>query len=334
VDAARRTDLPRAAALALMLLGASALPAHAGQVRVSVGSGGQQLFAPYAVNVNIGDQVAWVWIGGNHTVTSWTLPADSINVNYDGAVFDSDAGGTHFGQSGARFSWKSDRLGHVPYVCVPHMTDMSGRIIVSDPNVVAKVPVADFRITEVQYNIGGGADLIEITNLGAAAGDLGRFRIATGAGTGAEIPITSFPVPSDGRVTIHNNAGSNDATNIYNVAFGNLGDASGSVALYMPYTLAPGNALTNTNMIVDFVQWGAGGQGVEATAVNAGMWGAGTFIPTVAAGHSIEYCANPNLTHGVDRWAEIATPNFGGNGDCTTPVSNETWGRLKTIYRR
>lgn len=317
-----------------MLLGALAVPAHAGQVKVNVGSGGSA-FVPYVVNVNIGDQVAWVWVGGSHTVTNWILPGDSTGANYDGSVFDSDAGGTHFGQISARYSWKSDRLGVVPYVCVNHIPDMSGRIIVSDPNVVAKVPVADFRITEVQYNIAGGADLIEITNLGAAAGDLGRFRIAPlGTGIGVEIALNSFPVPSNGRVTIHNNAGANNATNIYSVGFGNLGDASGAVALYMPHSIAPGNAVSNTNMIVDFVQWGSGGQGVEVTAVNAGIWGAGTFIPTVAAGHSIEYCANATLDHGVNRWAEIATPNFGGNGDCTTPVESETWGRLKTIYRR
>ena len=335
MDAGRRIDSARAKALATALIAALAAgPAHGGQVRVAVGSGGNN-FVPYAVNANIGDHIYWIWVAGSHTVTNWTLPADSNGFSFNGTIFDSDAGGPHFGQgTNTRFTWKTERLGHVPYVCVPHIPDMSGRVIISDPNVSPKIPVADFRITEVMYNAAGGADLIEITNYGAAAGDLGRFRIAaSNVGTGAEIGVNSFPVPAGGRVIVHRTAGVNNATNLYNVPFGDLGDAAGSVALYVPHTLAPGNALTNVNMIVDFVQWGAGGQGVEATAVTAGLWGSGTFIPTMAAGHSIEYCANTELTHGVDRWAEIAVPTFGGNGDCSTPALSSSWGRLKIMYR-
>jgi len=112
-----------------------------------------------------------------------------------------------------------------------------------------------------------------------------------------------------------------------------LPDASGSLSLYVPHSLSPGNALTNSAMILDYVEWGAGAQANEATAVTAGFWGAATFIPTMAAGHSIEYCANGTLDHGVSRWAEVATPNFGTDGQCLTPVHGETWGRLKTNYR-
>ena len=111
--------------LSLLTFGAPLVPAvQAGQVRVNVGSGGS-FFTPYAVNINEGDHVVWVWLSGSHTVTSWTLPADSVNFSADGAIFDS--GGSPFGLSNQRFAWKSDRTGHVPYVCVPHIVDvMSG----------------------------------------------------------------------------------------------------------------------------------------------------------------------------------------------------------------
>lgn len=331
MGAARRTE--RAAALAALLIGLLASPARAGQVRVNVGAGGQN-FVPYAANVNLGDAVVWVWLTTNHTVTSWTLPGDSLAFFPDGAVFDSDP--TRFGQpSSTRFSWKSDTLGHIPYVCVPHVDAMWGRVIVHDPQVEPAVAVANFRITEVQYNAALGLDLIEITNYGLADGDLGRFRLAaTSVGTGVEIALNSFPVQAGGRMVIHTNTtGTNDATNYYTAGLGNLGNTAGSLALYLPHTIAPGNALTNDTMLVDFVQWGAGGQPNQATAVAAGMWGAGDFIPTMAAGHSIVYCANQALTHGVDRWAEVPVPNLGGTDDCTTRTGTGTWGRLKVIYR-
>jgi hypothetical protein len=102
----------------LTLLAVIAPPsARAGQVRVSVGAGGN-FFVPYQANLNLGDHVTWVWITNGHTVTDWNPPADSTNITFGGSIFDSDFGGTHFGQpSTTRFSWKSDRLGHVP--CVP-----------------------------------------------------------------------------------------------------------------------------------------------------------------------------------------------------------------------
>ncbi|MGH7729865.1 MAG: plastocyanin/azurin family copper-binding protein [Candidatus Eiseniibacteriota bacterium] len=316
------------------VLGALNVPAaHAGQVRVNVGS---NFFAPYAANVNEGDHVVWVWISGGHTVTNWTLPADSVNGGIDGSIFDSEPGGLHFGLSNQRFSWKSDRTGHVPYVCVPHMSlDMTGRVIVAPLATPPTVPVADFRITEVLFNEPSGKDLVEIANLGAAAGNLGRFRLARlGTGTGVEIALNDFPVPAGGRVTIHaNETGANDPANIYLSELGNLGDVQGSVALYVPSSLSFQNALTNADMMLDFVQWGAGGQVNEGTANTAGFWTPGTSIDNVAVGHSIEYCQNATLDHGVDRWAEISPPNFGSNGNCTTPTVFQSWGRLKIIYR-
>lgn len=331
----------RLASLATSLLIAllAQATAHAGQVRVSVGLGGQ-FMVPYAVNINLGDHVTWVWANTGHTVTSWVFPDDSLNFSFDGSIFDSDAGGLHSGQaSSTRFSWKSSFLGVATYVCAPHTNNMSGRIFIHDPNTDA-VPVADFRISEVQYNVAGGADLIEITNYGAADGNLGGFRIAGSGAPTAELTgpgANNILVPSGGRVVVHlNTAGTNTNTDIFiasYVAGTGLANTSGSLALYAPHSLAPGNALTNAGMILDFVQWGAGAQANETTAMTASFWGSGTFVPTVAAGHSIEYCANAPLDHGVSRWAEVAVPNFGSDGQCLTPTRTETWGRLKTHYR-
>lgn len=319
----------------ILLLAALAMTAHGGQVRVNVGSGGQS-FAPYAVNINQGDHVVWVWLTAGHNVTNWTLPADSVNFTFDGSIFQSDPAQSILGQGNTtRYTWKSDRNGVLGYVCVPHTNNMSGRVIISPLTQPPTIPVADFRLTEVQFNAPGGLDLIEIANLGGAAGDLRSYRIAAG-GAAQTIVTTDFAVAAGGRVVIHTNeTGTNNTPpgHIYLSALGALNDVSGSLSLYAPSTLSFQNGLNNATLMLDFVQWGAGGQANEATAGAAGFWTAGQSINGVAVGHSIEYCANPTLDHGVGRWAEIDPPNFGGNSDCTTPVLTQTWGYLKTIYR-
>lgn len=318
------------AALALLLaIGAAAVPlAHGGQVRVNVSN---NFFAPYAVNINQGDHVVWVWLGSPHTVTSW----DSVNVDPNGTIFDSQP--THIGQNATtRFSWRSDRTGHVPYVCVPHMSDpMTGRVIIAPLTQPPTVNVSDFRLTEVQFNVPGGLDLIEITNLGGAAGDLRSYRIAAGGAAVAISPTADVPVPAQGRIVVHTNeAGTNNnPPGHYYVALGDLTDAAGSLSLYVPSTVTAQSALTNSALMLDFVQWGAGGQANEATAGAAGFWTAGQSVNGVAAGHSIEYCAEESLEHGILSWAEISPPNFGTTNDCATPTLTHTWGRLKTLYR-
>ena len=333
-----RITLSRSAAFGLSLLALGALMAplaHGGQVRVNVGSGGT-VFSPYAVNINQGDHVVWVWLSSPHTVTNWNAPADSVNVSVDGTIFDSQP--THIGQpTTTRFSWKSDRTGHVPYVCVPHISEnMTGRVIISPLTQPPTIPVADFRLTEVQFNVALGRDLVEISNLGAAAGDLQSFRLAmAGTGTGVVISANSFSVPAGGRVVIHTNeSGTNNSPlgHIY-MALGDLNDVAGSLSLYVPSTVTAQNAVTNSALMIDFVQWGAGAQANEATAGSVNFWTAGEFIGGVAAGHSIAYCANQTLDHGIDRWAEISPPSLGVLNDCNTPVLSQTWGYLKAIYR-
>lgn len=331
----------RLAALVLsftLLATLAAGPARAGQVRIDiVGNNFAGVFSPAAANLNKGDHAVWVWKGSSHTVTS----GDSSTVTPDG-IFDTDPTGLGAGTT-TRFAWKSDRTGHVRYFCRPHAPDMAGRLIITDPLVSPRIEVSDFRITEVQYDIAGGQDMIEITNYGLAAGNLGRYRIAISASGSTELagPAASpsdILVSSGGRVVIHLNvAGTNTNNDIFITPFnGTIGlpNTNGSLALYVPNTIAPSNALTRTDMIIDFVQWGAGAQPNEATAVSAGFWGAATFIPTVAATHSIEYCADVTLDHGVNRWAEVATPNFGLDGGCLTPVRDDSWGRIKSLYRQ
>jgi plastocyanin len=296
-----------AAVAAFFLAGTS----QAGQVRVNVVNFS---FVPQEVSVNQGDQVVWFWVNAGHSVTSGS------GCNASG-IFNS---GTQ--SANTRFSWKSTGLGDVNYICIPHCPSMAGVVSVA----TSGANVSDFRITEVRVASAPPhtVDFIEITNMGTASGNLGRYRVVT-AGITTELHINDIVVPAGGRLVIHpGSTGVNTATDIFlpTVTMTN----PGSVALYYPNSVTP--ALTDPNMVVDFVQWGAGTQPNEATAVEALTWTTGAFIPTVADGHSYEFCGT-RTDRGPAFWRGISEPNPGTNGNCSTPVQSSTWGSVKTLYR-
>jgi hypothetical protein len=186
------------------------------------------------------------------------------------------------------------------------------------------------RLTEVQYNEAAGHDKIEISNLGTLSGDLGRYRISVDV-TAVTIPANNVPIAPGATITIHTaESGTNTSTDLFMPALGLLDDAQGSVALYAPNTVAP--TLVDATQAIDYVEWGAAGQPNEATAITAGNWTAGAFVPTVAVGHTIQFCGM--LDQHAGGWGGNSFPSFGGqSSDCTTPVQTVTWGRIKTLYR-
>jgi hypothetical protein len=201
--------------------------------------------------------------------------------------------------------------------------------------VASGAAVADFRITEVQFGAAGGLDRIEITNLGDAVGDLGRYRISlSGVGTEADIvPVSTLSVPIGGRVTIHTNeTGTNTATHLYMSGIGDLGSPSGSVALFAPYRVSTSPGPLTSNFIVDFVQWGAAARPNSDVAETVSLWNAAEFVagePLPA--YSISFCGT-RTQRGAAFW-NVTTANFGTAGICTTDALNTSWGRIKTLYR-
>ena len=304
--------LLRPLAVSASLLALLALPAMAGQVRVNVSN---FAFTPRAANLNTGDHVVWIWTGGNHSVTA----GDSLLMNTTGQ-FDSNGQDVN-----STFSFKTSTLGLIRYYCIPHAPDMAGRLIVQ---ASGNNNASDFRITEVLFS--GGEDRVEIANLGAT-GDLGRYRVKISGQALATLGSTNnLSVPAGARVVLHFGvSGTNTTTDLFFPSL-SLPDAAGSVALYVPNTVAP--SLAAATQIIDFVQWGAGAQENEATANTAGYWTSGSSINNVAPGHSIEFCGTPGQ-YGVASWSEVASPNFGSNGGCATPTVRSTWGRIKTLYR-
>jgi plastocyanin len=317
----RWTTSPLVALVAL----ACAATAWAGQVRVSVSN---FMFSPSSVSANVGDHVVWIWTGGLHTVTSGDFNAVADPLVGDGLF---NSGGAPGGIGSATFSWKVTTTGSRPYYCFPHAPAMAGTLNLTASGTTG---LSDFRITEVQFNVPGNLDLIEIANLGGA-GNLGKYRLKISGVAVQTLQIgtsTDLVVPAGGRVVLHLAAsGTSTATDLFFPGIAGL-PATGSVALYVPSTVSSQNALTRADMMLDFVQWGAGGQENEATAQAAGFWNSGAAVLNVADGHSIEFCGNPG-EYGATKWFEISTPNFGSNGNCATPATTTTWGRLKALYR-
>ena len=296
--------------VAALCLGVGAV-VEGGQVRVNVAN---FAFSPSSVNLNQGDQVAWVWVSGTHSVTQGT------SCNPAGAIFDSGIG------SGQHFAWKSDRTGSVPYFCQVHcLSGMTGLLNIS----ASGTPVSDFRLTEVRHTAAHTDDFVEIANVGTAAGNLGLYRLSVAAGSAVVLPLTDIAVPVGGRVVVHLGlTGANSATDIFLPA--TTLPANGSAALYMPNTV--NTNLTAGDMMVDFVEWGAGGQPNEATAVTEGFWTAGQFAPSMLDANSIEFCGLES-NRGATFWLGILTPTPGSNGNCTTPVDPVSWGLVKSLYR-
>lgn len=320
---ARLAIASRAALLVTLVLLVPAA-ARAGEVRLGVGVGGN-LFSARVVNCNVGDHVIWIWNSGSHSSTSGDSSTVTPNGEWDAGILTGVAT-----NNTAAFSWQATTAGTHLFFCSPHAPPMAGRVIVASSGI----DVADLRITEVEYNEPAGHDLVEITNLGTAAGDLGRFRFSIAGGVSVSLPPNTIPMAPNATVTIHTNeAGTNTATDVFLGALGGLNDAAGAVALYVPNTKT-GTLLTDKTQIADYVEWGATGQANESTALSAGVWLAGQSAPLVAAGHSIELCLAAAPRGGTGRWFDNPTPNFGGASDnCVTPVRSVTWGRIKTLYR-
>jgi plastocyanin len=294
--------------------------ANAGQVRVDVNS---NFFSPRAINANPNDHVVWVWISGGHSVTS----GDSSGQTPPDGVFDSNV------QSPAgtwkSFSWRVDVPTLEHYFCMPHMPGMAGRVIVAPSHT----PVASFRITEIAYNRGTGDGLVEITNLGDAAGDLGRYRFTSSQDT-ATVPVNNFVVPVGARVVVHvHKAGTQSAPDsLFLPTLNDLPD-NGSLSLFVPNTAGAAGIPDSTTQIIDFVQWGAtAGQPNESKASSVSLWNAGQVLAPLGPGNSLEFCGSLS-DHGSGSWAQIYPPTFGSNGNCLTTTYRSTWGRLKMLYR-
>jgi hypothetical protein len=131
-----------------------------------------------------------------------------------------------------------------------------------------------YAITQVAF--GAGA-FVQITNTGNAPGDIGGHWLCQRP-VYFEIPSTELGPGQSVWVA----ADGNDIQFVGDVvgvvdAAGRLGSfavGTGEMALYSS------NDFSDAAAIVDYVEWGTGGHGRSAVAVEAGIWTAGGFVET------------------------------------------------------
>ena len=159
----------------------------------------------------------------------------------------------------------------------------------------------DIVINEVSY---GTEKWIELFNNGSDTFDVSGLWLCLGPNTYVQLGNS----PAAGA--------SNLQPNSYVVySYSNLSD-SGGLGLYSS------NEFTNSDAIIDFVQWGAAGSARESVAVAANQWTAGEFIASnVSDSNSIIYSGSGD---GVSDWSETTTPTAGAANNLEAPSTTLT----------
>jgi len=145
---------------------------------------------------------------------------------------------------------------------------------------------ADVVINEVFYDAEGsdtGKEWIELYNNGDTEIPLDGYCLYA---SGEHYVFNPFFLNAGAYIVIHWNAdGTDTATDLYTgtADWSNMGNTSGSVALWNTHDSH------TQDTIVDYMEYGAGAQTYEGTAVAAGIWTAGDFAADVAETHSLEY---------------------------------------------
>lgn len=161
---------------------------------------------------------------------------------------------------------------------------------------------------------GPGQTFFEIANPGATPVSLAHVRWRYGTTAGAALSgafASDRVIKAGGFLVLHFDATApDDSANVYLGGGVALDPAGGSLALYK-------NALNDDDALnlVDFVEWGAGGQPLEAVAVNGAQWGPGEFVPRPAAGQSINYRGSVGGT-GPAAWCAQSPPSPGAASNC------------------
>jgi hypothetical protein len=185
----------------------------------------------------------------------------------------------------------------------------------------------DLRITEVLADPAGdpaGNTQVELINTSGLPTSLNGLTLRAGAAS-YTVP-NGFTAPAGGLIQVNLNgagapaplrpaaAGPPELTAdvvIDATPFADLTAPAGSFALYR-------NALDfeNPANLVDFIQWGAGGQPGETAAVTKGIWTTGAFFPEVAEGSSIQWRGTNNGNTPDDWCADV--PTIGSINLCTS----------------
>jgi hypothetical protein len=114
-----------------------------------------------------------------------------------------------------------------------------------------------------------------------------------------------------------NTSGTDTGTDLFTGPTSNMGNSAGYVALFDSIT-------HSVSTIVDYIAYGAGGQTWESTAISAGIWTAGDFIPIPdPEGYSINLCPDGADVDSSLNW-QLNDPSAGTANNCADPTPTPT----------
>ncbi|MGB3976544.1 MAG: lamin tail domain-containing protein [bacterium] len=174
-------------------------------------------------------------------------------------------------------------------------------------------------INEVLFDPSGvdtGKEFVELYNNSSYPITLTGYDLKPDSSTYYTFP--AFVLNPHAFVTIHiNTSGMDTDTELFTGPATNMGNSAGYIALFNSNTHGVGT-------IVDYIAYGAGGQTWESTAVSAGIWTAGDFIPiSDVDGYSINLCPDGADRDSSINW-QISDPSAGRANDCAEPTPTPT----------
>ena len=152
---------------------------------------------------------------------------------------------------------------------------------------------------------------MELYNAGLAPMDLTGYDLRLG--TAGYYTLPPFVLAPDSSVVIHVNTGGNDTSaHLYTGPMaGGMSNVAASIVLF-------DGTDHSAETMVDFVQYGAGGQAWESAAATAGLWTEGDFVPAVVEGDSINLRPDGNDSNTGTDW-QACNPTAPGS-NCTAQI--------------
>lgn len=170
-------------------------------------------------------------------------------------------------------------------------------------------------LSEVLFDpigVNNGRQVVEIHNPGGESADIGgqwlyfppsRWQFPAGAS-----------VSAGGHILVHLNVPGKTTPTDYYTGISGMRDLRAQDAIALFRSSLFGDAAA----IIDFVQWGSAGNGGEDVAVQAGIWGASTFVDvsSLRDGSSIAYDGSG---HTALDWCVDGTPTLGAPNEGCSP---------------
>lgn len=185
-------------------------------------------------------------------------------------------------------------------------------------------------INETFYDAAGtdtGKEYVILYNNGDSTVDLTNYELNAVSGDYYIFP--SFSLNQKSSVVVHWRAeGINSQTDLYTGTSGfdaNMGDTSGWIALFKGHPTSG----TAKNLIVDYLEYGAGAKTWEGAANDAGIWITGSFIVDVDAGKSIKLKIDGQDNNSPGDWI-ASEPTINTSSQETTTQAAEQQGVAST----